>query len=330
MADGRSSNPLPPLPLLTLLLYSSPMPSPIPVLIDTDPGIDDVVALALAARSPELDIVAVTTSYGNATLDRTTRNSHQLLALVDRPDITVRPGAARPMTRPLVTAPETHGPSGVGYATVTPEVAVEPNPTVLCDVFAALDGPVTLVTLGPLTNLAVALECDGALVRRSVAAHIGMFGNISERGNTNRFADFNAWCDPDATAIVLQSGLDTRMVGLDVTRRMTLSARHVLSITASRDPLISWLGQALRFYVEFHRSQERLDGCVVNDVLPLGELIDPGLLTLVEQRLIVDLSDGEQRGRTCADDDGAHARVAMAVDTDRMRALLARVFGALD
>jgi inosine-uridine nucleoside N-ribohydrolase len=306
------------------------MPSPIPVIIDTDPGIDDVVALALAVRSPELEIVALSTSYGNATLDRTTRNAHALLELADRSDITVHPGTDRPLSRPLVTAPETHGPSGVGYAAVMPEAAAVTNPTVLCDLFAALEHPVTLVTLGPLTNLAVALERDSALVHQSVSRHIGMFGNINERGNTNRFADFNVWCDPEAAEVVLRAGLSTLMVGLDVTRRMTLSAHEVSTIAASADPLAAWLGQALRFYVEFHRSQERLDGCVVNDVLPIGELLAPGLLTVVEQRLTVDLGDGEQRGRTREDDAGAATGVALSVDTARMRELMGRVVGWID
>jgi len=306
------------------------MPSPIPVIIDTDPGIDDVVALALAVRSPELEIVALSTSYGNATLDRTTRNAHALLELVDRAHITVRPGSAQPLARALVTAPETHGPSGVGYAAVMPETPTAPNPTVLCDLFAALERPVTLVTLGPLTNLAVALQRDRALVRQAVTRHIGMFGNIRERGNTNRFADFNAWCDPEAAQVVLQAGLGTLMVGLDVTRRMSFTAGEVSAIAASADPLAAWLGQALRFYVEFHRSQERLNGCVVNDVLPIGELIAPGLLTVSERHLTVDLGDGEQRGRTRDDDAGATTQVGMSVDTTRMRELLDRVVGSID
>ena len=115
-----------------------------------------------------------------------------------------------------------------------------------------------------------------------------------------------------------------------VTRRMSFTAGEVSAIAASADPLAAWLGQALRFYVEFHRSQERLDGCVVNDVLPIGELIAPGLLTVSERRLTVDLGDGEQRGRTRDDDAGATTRVGMSVDTTRMRQLLNRVVGSID
>jgi purine nucleosidase len=299
----------------------------VPIVIDTDPGIDDVVALALAARSPELRLEAVTTTYGNTTLAATTRNTQAALHLAGARRVPVHPGADRPLVRPLVTAPETHGPTGVGYAPVADETPVPANPTVLLDVLEEVDWPVTLVTLGPLTNLALALEVGGEFVRQRVARHIGMFGNIRERGNTNRWADFNAWSDPEAAYQVLRAGLNSEMVGLDVTRRMELSAGVVERLAGSPSPLTAWLGEALRFYVQFHRSQERLDGCVVNDVLPVGELIRPGLLTLADLPLAVDLGEGEHRGRTVERPDGVSTRVAMQVDVPAMRQLLDRVFG---
>lgn len=299
---------------------------PVKLIIDCDPGIDDVVALALAARSPELDPVAVTTSYGNATLAATTRNARDVLGLAGRREIAVLSGSDRPLTRPLVTAPETHGPTGVGYAPVPAEQPVSPNPVVLLDLLADLDEPVVLVTLGPLTNLAHAVARDEALVRRAVARHIGMFGNLHERGNTNRWADFNAWCDPEATHRVLRAQLSTEMVGLDVTRRMTIDAAEVERYRASGEGLVRWLGEALRFYVEFHRAQERLDGCVVNDVLPVGELISPGLLRFEGHDLEVDLDDGEHRGHTRIAHGGVLTRVAMDVDIPVMHAWLGRVF----
>ncbi len=299
----------------------------LPIVIDTDPGIDDVVALALAARSSELEVVAVTTTYGNATLDATTRNARTLLQLVGRSDIPVRPGADRPVVRNLVTAPETHGPTGVGYAPVPEPEPTAANPRVLLEVLAAAPARVTLVTLGPLTNLAHALEADPELVRQRVTRHLGMFGNIHERGNTNRWADFNAWSDPEAARVVLRSELPTEMVGLDVTRRMTLTAAEVQRLADSSEPHTAWLGHALRFYVEFHVAQERLHGCVVNDVLPLGEILSPGLLTLAQLPLDVNLEDGEHRGHTVESPDGVPTQVAVRVDIPRMRELLGRVFG---
>src|SRR6185503_2789158 len=203
------------------------------LVIDTDPGIDDVVTLALAARSPELDIAAITTTYGNATLEATMRNAYDLLRILGRTDIPLHPGADRPLARALVTAPETHGETGVGHAPVRKVIRPPPlsrmlrdNPA-LIEALSRAEGPVTLVTLGPLTNLAQALEHDEALVRKRVTRHIGMFGTINAVGNTNRFADFNAWCDPEALDRVLRAGLPTEMVGLDVTRQMVFDADEV-------------------------------------------------------------------------------------------------------
>ncbi len=299
---------------------------PVPVIIDTDPGIDDLVALALALRSPELRVVALTTTYGNATLERTTRNARDLLTRVGRPDVPVLPGADRPLTRPLVTAPETHGLSGIGYAATSEATPVQPDPNALLRALAASDAPVVLLTLGPLTNLALALEADPRAVTAHVRRHLGMFGSLRERGNASRWADFNAWADPEAVDRVLCADLGTVMVGLDVTRRMTCSAADVTAYCSDGDALTRWLGQALQFYVEFHRGRERLDGCVVNDVLPVGEILVPGLLTLAERRIRVNLGESDERGRTVERQHGASVRVALEVDVSRMRMLLSRVF----
>ncbi len=295
------------------------------VIIDTDPGIDDVVTLALAARSPELELIAVTTTYGNSTLENCTRNARIALDLAGRPDLPVIPGSDRPLVRPLVTAPETHGASGVGHAPVPAPEPVTTQPEVLLELLSEQSDPVVLVTLGPLTNLAWAIRRDPALLRNRVSRHIGMFGNLRERGNTNRWADFNAWADPEAAGTVLKAGLPTTMVGLDATRRFTLSRAEVERWAGSQDPLVKWIAEALRFYVEFHRRQERLDGCVVNDVLTVGELVAPGLLHTERFFLDVDLDEGEHRGHTRESTGGSPVDVALSVDVSRMRTLLRRV-----
>ncbi len=295
------------------------------VIIDTDPGIDDVVSLALAARSPELELVAVTTTYGNSTLDNCTRNARFVLELAGRADLPVFPGAERPLLRPLLTARETHGITGVGYAPVPTAQPVTAHPEVLLELFSEQSEPVVLVTLGPLTNLAWAIRRDPVLVRSRVSHHLGMFGNLRERGNTNRWADFNAWADPEAADTVLRAGLPTTMVGLDATRRFTLGRTEVERLAQSCDPLVSWIAAALRFYVEFHRRRERLDGCVINDVLTVGELLAPGLLRIERFSLEVDLDQGEHRGHTRERDGGSPVDVAIDIDVTRMRTLLRRV-----
>ena len=289
------------------------------VIIDTDPGIDDVVALALAARSPEINLVAVTTSYGNAPLPLTTRNARLALRLAGRPEVPVLPGADRPLSRALVTAPEIHGASGVGNAPVYPTVPAAPAPQRrgLLQALAAVPYPVTLVTIGPLTNLAAALDEDPTLVRDRVYDHLGMFGSLRERGNVNRWADFNAWSDPEATDAVVRSGLPTRMVGLDVTRQMTVTAAEVAALAASPSRLVRWLASAMQF---------RGDRCIINDVLAVAEVVIPGLLGFEAKGIRVDLDESERRGHTT---EGASEPilVATSVDITRTRQLLARVFG---
>jgi inosine-uridine nucleoside N-ribohydrolase len=289
------------------------------VIIDTDPGIDDVVTLALAARSPEINLVAVTTTYGNATLALSTRNAGVVLRLAGRPDVPVLPGADRPLSRPLITAPEIHGPSGVGYAPVDPMVPSSPVPRrgVLLDILDAVPPPVTLVTIGPLTNLASALNWNPALVLDRVRDHIGMFGTIRQRGNVNRWADFNAWSDPEAADIVVRGELPTRMVGLDVTRQMTLAAAEVAALTESSSELARWLAKAMEF---------RGDACILNDVLPIAEIVTPGVLGFERMGIQVNLDESERRGHTKEGASGP-IQVATSVDTTRIRQLLSRVFG---
>jgi len=271
----------------------------------------------------------VTTTYGNTTLEAATRNARQALTLAGRSDVPVYPGSDKPLVQALVTAPETHGPTGSGYAPVPPPQPSDgaANTNALRDVLAAMSGPITLVTLGPLTNLARTLQEDAGLAKAKIRRHIGMFGTLRERGSVNRSADFNAWCDPEAADWVLRANLDTLMVGLDVTRQMLLSAPGIALLARSSDPLVGWLGQALRYYVESHRRERSLNGCVVNDVLPVGELLSPGMLTFTKHRLRVGLENEEDRGRTKEHPGGHPTWVATAVDARRMRTLLGKVLG---
>ena len=298
------------------------------VVISTDPGIDDAVTLALAARSPEVEVVAVITTHGNAALAETTRNARAALALAGRPDLPVHAGSAWPLSRPPATGAAMHGPTGVGYAAVPPASPVTPDPGALLRILGAVTAPVTLLTLGPLTDLAYALDADAALVTRAVRRHIAMLGAFAERGAPDRFADFNAWADPEAAHRVLAAGLPTELVPLDVTRRMALPESEVVRLAASPDGLTRWLAAALRFSVEAHRAARGPEGCAVNDVLILGEALAPGVLEFEERRIAVDLDDGERRGHTREAADGVLIPVATRVDVARIRSLLERVLHA--
>ena len=301
---------------------SSPLPapsSPLPVIIDTDPGIDDCLALLLALNSPELDVRAISISYGNTVVENAYRNAVEIIRKVKHPvRVPLGIGARRPLKRQLQVADDTHGPSGLGYADVPPAGVILDYVRPLERLLEAQPEPVTLVTLGPLTSLALVLRVNPGLVRQKVARHVAMIGNIEAAGNQTRFSEFNAWCDPEALATVLAAEIPTEMIGLDVTRKLIMKASEVDRL-AQHAP---WLHDALRFYVEFHRKQEGLDGAVINDVLAIAYLLQPEVLTFSDLRLRVDLDDGQSRGRTKVDPKGSFARVAMEVHTPPVRRLL--------
>jgi purine nucleosidase len=290
---------------------------PLPIIIDTDPGIDDCLALLLALNSPELDVRAISISYGNTIVENAYRNCVEILRRANR-RVPIGIGARRPLKRHLEVAEDTHGPSGLGYAEVPAAGVILDYVRPLERLLEAQPEPVTLVTLGPVTSFALVLRSNPDLVREKVSRHVAMIGNIEAAGNQTRFSEFNAWCDPEALATVLAAELPTEMVGLDVTRKLIVRANEVERLAQSA----TWLHDALRFYVEFHRKQEGLDGAVVNDVLAIAYLLQPEVLTFSDLRISVDLGDGQSRGRTKLDPKGSFARVAMEVQTPPVRRLL--------
>ncbi len=304
-----------------------PSPVPIPVIIDTDPGIDDCLALLLALNSPELDVRGISISYGNTVVENAYRNAVEILRKVKHPvRMTLGIGARRPLKRQLQVADDTHGTSGLGYADVPPAGVILDYVRPLERLLEAQPEPVTLVTLGPVTSLALVLRANPALVREKVARHVAMIGNVEAPGNTTRFSEFNAWCDPEALATVLAAEIPTEMIGLDVTRKVVIKGNEVERL-AHQSP---WLYDALRFYVEFHKKQEGLDGAVINDVLAIAYLVQPSVLTFSDLRLTVGLDDGNTRGRTKLDAKGSFTRVAMEVHAPPVRRMLfERVFPAV-
>lgn len=286
-----------------------------------------MLALFLALASPELDVRGVSVSYGNTVVENAFRNAVVILRRAGK-RTTLGVGARRPLKRALAVAAETHGESGVGYAEVPPAGVILDFVKSLDRMLAEQPDPVTLVTLGPVTSLALALRRDPALVRAKVKRHVAMIGNVAAKGNTTRYSEFNAWCDPEALDQVLRAELPTEMVGLDVTREMVLAPSDITRLGHAGTAQAQWIEHALRFYMEFHKRQEGLDGCIVNDVLPIAALVKPGVLTLEERQLKVDLEDGEHRGHTRLDPKGgARVLVATQVDVPKVLSMLSdRVF----
>ena len=204
------------------------------VIIDTDPGVDDAFALLLALRSPELKIEGITPVAGNVPLDFTLPNALRMLEIAGRSDIPVAVGAKAPLMRRLVTATYAHGENGLGGA-VFPEPKLkpiaDPAPVLIRQIVRKYPGEVTLVTLGPLTNVATALNEDKDLA--PMIKGITMMGGSLSGGNVTPAAEFNVYVDPEAARIVFQSGIPVHMVGLDVTRRTELTEAHVQRLEAA-------------------------------------------------------------------------------------------------
>ena len=294
---------------------------PLPIIIDTDPGIDDTLALLLALNSPELEVRGIAITYGNTVVENAYRNCVAVLRKVGK-RIPLAVSARRPLKRALAVALETHGETGLGRASV-------PRAGVILDYVKSLDRllaeqpePVTLVTLGPVTGLAHALRRDPDLVRAKVSRHFAMIGNLNAAGNTTKYSEFNAWCDPDALDLVLRAELPTQMIGLDVTRELVVTGKEIARLATSELEQERWLHAALEFYLEFHRTYEQLDGCVVNDVLVIAELLRPGTVTFQPTRIAVDLEPGEHRGHTKIDPEGARVDAATDVRPAAARELL--------
>ncbi len=305
------------------MLESVDSVAPLPVLIDTDPGIDDAVAIVLAGGLPRMRIVALTTVHGNIEVERATRNAREI-ARRGALDVPIIAGAARPLTRPARPARETHGQEGLGHVRPSGTVVSEPDRAAEEMVRLARSTPsLTLCCLGPLTNLARALELEPAL-----GEYLGpvfmMGGTLDVRGTQTERSEFNWWSDPEAASLVLSSGLDLRLVPLDVTRRIAVpgSAIRALAERGREDPEAHFWAELLRFYADFHRSHEAFDGCVINDALAVVLAHDDGYADWTTERIHVSTSDDELRGAVSRNPGGVPVRIAIGV---RARDVLALV-----
>lgn len=300
----------------------------IPVLIDCDPGQDDALALLLALASPELEVLGVTTVAGNQALEKTTANALRVLALAGRTDIPVAAGADRPLAGKLVVAADAHGETGLDGVDLPPP-STDPVPEHAKDFLAAKlvasDAAVTLVALGPLTNLALLLEAHPQAVDR--IERLVLMGGAIHEGNQTPSAEFNIWIDPEAAARVFESGLDVTMVGLDVTNKAVLSNADADSLRGV-GPVAESAADMVDFYLGFYNEAYEHGGAPIHDAVALAHVFRPDLLTVEKRHVEVETSDGICRGRTVVDmrrrtvlpEPNAH--VAVDIDAEGFRSLL--------
>lgn len=273
--------------------------SPFRVIIDTDPGVDDALALLLAMRSPELKIEAITPVAGNVPLYLTLPNALRMVEIAGRTDIPVAAGAKAPLMRRLVTATYAHGENGLGGA-VFPEPKVkpvnEPAAELIRQIVRKFPGEVTLLTIGPLTNIATALNADPELA--GMVRGLVMMGGSLSGGNITPAAEFNVYVDPEAARIVFQSGIPVTMVGLDVTRKTSLTEDHVRQLQAGQNPVSKAAATIARNAIEHNRERGFLVGPNMHDSLAVAGFLEPSLLQLKEYYVDVETTGELTAGET--------------------------------
>jgi pyrimidine-specific ribonucleoside hydrolase len=317
---------------LAALPGAPPAGSPRPVILDCDPGHDDALAIALACASPALDVLGVTTVAGNAELVATTRNALRVLTLLGRTDVPVAAGADRPLVRESLVQPQFHGETGLDGADLPePGAAVRPEPAIelAAELVRASETPVTLVATGPLTNIALFLSAHRALNRRIGA--ISLMGGSLGVGNTTASAEFNIWQDPEAAAIVFESGVPILMAGLDVTHQALALPSDVARLERIGNRTGRVFADLIRFFAVHHRDRYGWDGPPIHDAVAVGVLVAPWLFHRRTMRIDVEMGDGLTRGRTVGDEQGISGRrpnAEVGVKVDR-EALLELVIDAV-
>lgn len=295
-----------------------------PIILDTDPGIDDAVAIAAALFSPEIDLRLITTVAGNVSVEKTTRNALQLLHFWQA-DVPVAQGAATPLTRPLRDAASIHGESGMdGY-----DFPAHDRQTLNVPAFQAMyerlmasPEPLTLVTIGPLTNIALLLTHYPACTAK--INRLVMMGGSAGRGNFTPNAEFNIAIDPEAAARVFESGIEIVMCGLDVTHQAVLTPDYLAAL-----PALNRTGQLLHALFSHYRAGSMTTGLRMHDLCAIAWLLRPELFTLKRCFVAVETRGDYTAGTTVVDIEGrlnrpANAQVALDIDVAAFREWVAQ------
>lgn len=279
------------------------------IIFDTDPGIDDAMALLFIEASPDLDLLAITTIYGNADIETTTRNA---LYLKQRFGLgaPVYKGTDKPLTRPRNPSPTfVHGENGLGDVELTGLVPAQPETRpayqAIIDITRKYPGEVTLVAVGPLTNLALALQADPEVTRllKAVVIMGGAFGLAGKPGNVTPVAEANIWNDPEAADQVFTAPWPLTAVSLDVTTQVVMSPTYMDALEASAGPAGQFLNEISKPYAAFYGERDGVVGCCVHDAAAAAYVIDPSLFSVRRGSVRV-VTEGIALGQTCQKAEG--------------------------
>ncbi len=256
------------------------MSKPLPIIIDTDPGQDDAVAILLALASPEIEVLGITAVAGNVPLALTQANARKICELAGRPDIKVYSGAIRPMVRDLVTAEDVHGKTGLdGPVLADPTMVLQSQYAVDYLVEALMTQPagtITLCALAPLTNVALALIREPRIASR-IKQIVAMGGGFFEGGNVTPTAEFNIYVDPHAARLVFEAGIPVTLIPLDCTHQALTTAARVEAFRSMPNRCGPAVAAMLDFFERFDENKYGTDGGPLHDPCVIAWLLQPGL-----------------------------------------------------
>jgi purine nucleosidase len=347
------------------------VPTRLPLILDVDTGIDDSLALLYAAASPDADLIAATCVSGNVEAEQVGINTRAVLELAGRTDVEVAMGRQIPLIRPLETTPETHGPQGLGHATLPPPsqpLSDRHAVDLILDEARRRPGEITLVTLGPLTNLALAVLREPELPRL-LKGYALMGGAFGVSGNTTPTTEWNIHCDPEAAKIVFRAWGDAiaadpsiprpLALGLDVTEQARIEPEHIvrlarragstpddsMALGRGDDPMapersvashsvVRYVADALRFYFEFHQQFDGFYGAFIHDPLTVAATLDRALVETDALYVDVETRGEITAGMTVADRRGltgkpANLDVARSADVPAFLDRLIELVGGL-
>jgi purine nucleosidase len=304
-----------------------------PCILDCDPGHDDAMAIILAAAHPAIDLRAITTVAGNGTLEKVTFNARAVATLAGIEGVPIAAGAAGPRRGELVTAADVHGESALDGADLPdPTVDLDPRPAadLIVEALRAADEPITLLPVGPLTNIAEVLERAPDV--RDRIREIVLMGGSTERGNVTPAAEFNIFVDPEAAGVVFSSGLPLTMAGLNLTHQALVGPDVLARLRALDTELARAAVGWMTFFGDAYADVEGMVSPPLHDPCAVARVIDPTLIRCVDAFVAVETEGRYTRGATVVDLEGrlgreANARVAMELDAKRFFEL---VVGAVE
>ncbi len=312
------------------------MPVPVPVVVDCDPGHDDMIAIMLAAAHPAVELLAITTVAGNGTLEQTTHNARATCALAGIRGVPVAAGAEGPLLGELRTAPEVHGASGLDGADLGPVDAVPLAGAHAVDLLARTlrehPEPVTLIAVGPLTNVALLLRTHPQLAER--LGEIVLMGGAVGAGNVAPLAEFNVATDPEAADVVLRSAVPVTLCPLEATHQALATPVVLDRLRALGSPLAATVVDLLTFFAGRYEERWGMDAPPVHDPVAVARVIAPELVGCVDAHVVIELRGEHTRGATVCDLHGVtgrspNARVAMTLDADGFWHLVVDAVAAL-